>query len=165
MEEKTERKDFKHIVRIVNTDLDGNKKVIMALQGIKGVSFMMANAVCKVTGINPNMRMGDLGEEQINQIQAVLKDPKGFGIPEWLFNRRRDLLTGQDMHIVGIDVDLKRKEDIDRLKMIRAYRGVRHMYGLPVRGQRTRSNFRKNKGKVIGVLKKAAKAAKKQAKK
>jgi len=64
------------------------------------------------------------------------------------------------MHLVTSELDFAKSNDIRLLKKIKAYRGVRHMYGLPVRGQRTRSNFRRNKGKPMGVMRnKAAKAA------
>ncbi len=154
-------KEFKHIVRISNTDLDGNKNILAALRAIKGVSFMFANAVCKVSGVDVNKKTGLLSDDEISKLEEVLKNPKKYGIPTWLFNRRKDLETGEDMHLLAVDLDVKLTEDLRRMKKIRSYRGVRHMFGLPVRGQRTRSNFRKNKGKVIGVVKKAAKAAKK----
>ncbi|MEM2121169.1 MAG: 30S ribosomal protein S13 [Candidatus Woesearchaeota archaeon] len=159
-ENKVENKDFRHIVRIMNTDLPGEKAAIIALQNIKGVGFSMANAVCRAANIDPTVKIGTLNESQTDLLQQVLANPQNFGIPSWLYNRRRDPYTGKDFHVLGLNVELTRKEDIDKLKIIKCYKGIRHIYGLPVRGQRTRSNFRKNKGKVVGVLKRAAKAAK-----
>jgi small subunit ribosomal protein S13 len=158
--QKPENKDFKHIVRIINTDLPGEKAVIIALQNIKGIGFTMANAVCRVANIEPSTRIGNLSEAQTEKIQQILTNPQDFGIPSWLYNRRNDPYYGKDHHVLGLNVELSRKEDIDKMKIMKSYKGIRHIYGLPVRGQRTRSNFRKNKGKVIGVLKRAAKAAK-----
>ncbi len=153
-------KDFKHIIRLLNADLNGNKKIITSLKSIRGVSFMFANAVCKVAGVDPNQKTGYLKDKEVSKIEEVLKNPANFNIPSWMFNRRRDLETDKDIHVLGVDLEIKTNEDIRRMKMIRSYRGIRHMFHLPVRGQRTRSNFRRNKGRVVGVLKRAAKAAK-----
>ncbi|MGB9748393.1 MAG: 30S ribosomal protein S13 [Candidatus Woesearchaeota archaeon] len=158
--QKPQDKDFKHIVRIMNTDLPGEKPAIIVLQNIKGISFMFANAVCRVANIEPSTKIGTLNEAQTERIQQILNNPQEFGIPSWLYNRRKEPYSGKDYHVLGLNVELTRKEDIDKMKIMKSYKGVRHIYGLPVRGQRTRSNFRKNKGKVIGVLKRAAKAAK-----
>ncbi|MBU5678437.1 MAG: 30S ribosomal protein S13 [Candidatus Aenigmatarchaeota archaeon] len=148
---KEEEKSEKGIVRIVGFDIDASLSVINGLRRIKGISFMFANATCKKLGINPRMRIGDLSEEKIKEIENFIKNPKG--IPSWILNRRKDLTTGKDFHLVGGDLDLKVKEDIEFLKKIRAYRGVRHEMGLPVRGQRTGGkSFRK--GKTIGVVRK-----------
>jgi small subunit ribosomal protein S13 len=75
-----------------------------------------------------------------------------------MFNRRKEPETGETKHITTSQVEFIQKMDIDREKKIRSYRGVRHSLGLPVRGQRTRSSFRK--GTTVGVQRKA-KAAKK----
>ena len=69
-------------------------------------------------------------------------------------NRRRDYDTGEDKHLLIGTLQFSKDNDIKRLKKIKALRGMRHQKGLPVRGQRTKSNFRRNKGKVIGVKKK-----------
>ena len=152
-------KDFKHIIRLANADLNGNRKIITSLQSIKGVSFMFANAICEVAGIDPNKKAGTLTDEEVSKLETVLKDPVKFGVPSWMFNRRRDLETNEDKHLVGVDLQVKHEEDIRRMKMIKSYRGIRHMFHLPVRGQKTRSNFRRSKGRVVGVTKRASKAA------
>ncbi|MEM4625171.1 MAG: 30S ribosomal protein S13 [Candidatus Aenigmatarchaeota archaeon] len=156
-----EEKDEKGIVRIVGFDIDASLSVINGLRRIKGISFMFANAICKKLGINPRMKIGELSEEKIKEMENFIKNPKD--IPTWLLNRRKDLTTGKDIHLTGGDLDLKIKEDIEFLKKIRAYRGIRHEMGLPVRGQRTGGkSFRK--GKTIGVIKKkeAQKSSKKE---
>jgi small subunit ribosomal protein S13 len=78
-------------------------------------------------------------------------NPLKYGSPRWMLNRRNDYETGDDRHLLTGDIGFVRDNDIKRLKMIKSRRGMRHMFGLPVRGQRTKSNFRKNKGKVLGV--------------
>ncbi len=153
------QEDFRHFVRITNTDLNGNYKIERALTKIKGVGFQFANAICSTLKIDPNQQTGYLNDESIKRIQELLKDPLKFNIPQWLLNRRKDYETGEDMHILASDVDFIQDNDLKRMKKIKCYRGVRHMRGLPVRGQRTKSNFRKNKGKgSLGVKKKKGKS-------
>jgi small subunit ribosomal protein S13 len=78
-----------------------------------------------------------------------------------MFNRRKDLETGRDEHLIGPDLVLRNKADIDFMRDIRTWKGVRHSLGLKVRGQRTKTTGRK--GRAVGVRKKtlieAARAA------
>jgi small subunit ribosomal protein S13 len=148
--------DFRHIVRIVNTDIKGEKQVLMGLQKIKGVGFMFSNFICFSSKTNPTTVIGMLTEEQVKKLEDVLRNPAKYNCPDWMMNRRKDCETGQDMHLITTDWDLTIDNDIKRMKKIKSYKGVRHMLGQPVRGQRTKSNFRKNKGKVsLGVVRKA----------
>jgi small subunit ribosomal protein S13 len=149
--------DFRHIVRVVNTDLKGEKKVGMAIQKIKGVSVMFSNFICFSAKVDPKTITGKLTADEITRLEDVMKNPAKYNCPSWMMNRRKDSETGQDMHIITTDWDLTIDNDIKKMKKIRSYRGVRHMIGQPVRGQRTKSNFRKNKGKLsLGVVKKKA---------
>ena len=163
-EEAKPSAEFKHIVRVANADLDGKKHILMGLQKIKGVSFMIANAYCTVADVDKSKRTGDLSDSEIQRLDSLIKNKKPESIPSWLFNRRKDMETGENIHLIGGDLTFNKESDIRLLKKIKCYRGVRHMQGAPVRGQRTRSNFRKNKGKVTSVkrsvLAKAASAAK-----
>ncbi|RJQ17618.1 30S ribosomal protein S13 [Candidatus Woesearchaeota archaeon] len=153
--EKQENKDFRHLVRVVNTDLDGNKPIFHALQKIKGVSFMYANAVCTVAKIDKTAKTGNLSEQQVALLDTVLRNPLQYKIPLWMLNRRNDYETGETKHLLTGDLDFTKSNDIKRMKKIKSYKGLRHQWGLPVRGQRTKSNFRRNKGKVtLGVQKK-----------
>ena len=70
-------------------------------------------------------------------------------------NRKKDFLDGSDKHLITSNLDLAKELDIKRLKKIRSYRGLRHATGRPTRGQRTRSNFRKNRKKGVGIKKKS----------
>lgn len=148
MAEEAQDKDFKYIVRIGNSDIDGNKAILLSLQKIKGVSFMLANAFCTILKIDKTQKAGTLSDDQIAKLDALLKSKSPEGIPSWLLNRRKDYETGEDIHFVGADLTFLNETDIRRLKKIRSYVGVRHMSKLPVRGQRTKSNFRPNKGKI-----------------
>lgn len=145
--------ELKYLVRIADTDLDGRKHLLYALTKIKGVSVMMANAVCALVGIDSNSQIGLLSDEQIKKISDCVEHPLEHGCPAWLVNRRWDRESGKNAHALGTELIIAVDNDIKRMKKIKCYKGVRHMMGQPVRGQRTRSNFRKNKGKVkLGVL-------------
>jgi small subunit ribosomal protein S13 len=149
--------DFRHIVRIANTDLKGEKQVHMALHKIKGVSFMFSNFVCYSAKIDPRKIAGKLADDEVQRIEDVIRNPSKHNCPAWLMNRRKDYETGQDMHLINVDWNLSVDNDIKRMKKVKSYKGVRHMLGQPVRGQRTKSNFRKNKGKVsLGVVRNKA---------
>ncbi len=144
-----ENKDFKYIVRISATDIDGNKPTLYALTQIKGINFMTANAVLQYTGVDKKIRIGNLSDDEIEKLSEAIEKINEW-LPPWLRNRRKDLFTGKDIHLVGTEIDLTKREDINLLKKIRCYSGIRHERGLPVRGQRTRSN--KRKGLTVGVV-------------
>src|SRR3989339_221528 len=149
---QNEDKDFRHIVRIVNTDLDGSKPIANALRKIKGIGFMYSNMIITFAGIPKNKKCGTLSDAEIRQLDEIIRNAEKYGAPTWMFNRRRDLETNQDMHLLTADLDFVRSNDIKLLKKMKCYRGVRHSIGQPVRGQKTRSNFRRNKGKKGGTL-------------
>jgi len=148
-------KNFKYLVRIANADLDGNKAVYPALRKIKGVSFAFSNALCKISDVDPQKKVGHLSDDEIKRLEEILKNPSK--IPVWLFNRRRNYEDNIDKHLLSSTLKLTQEFDIKRMKKIKSYKGMRHAFGLPVRGQRTRGNFRK--GKSIGVQKKKIKEA------
>ncbi len=145
--------DFRHRLRVIGTDVDGTLKTEYALTKIKGISLSLANAILKKTGVNPDKRTGFLTETEIERIEEIIKDPAKGGLPSWLLNRRKELETGKDLHLVSADLVLKTKMDIERMKEIKTWRGYRHAYGLKVRGQRTKTTGRA--GKALGVKKKA----------
>jgi len=149
-----EKKYEEKIIRILSEDIEGGMKLYPGLAKIKGISWGLSNAVCKVMGLDKNRKIGSLTQEEIKKISEFIKAPK---IPDYLFNRRQDFVTGENKHLVGSDLELQTEFDIKRLKKIRSYRGIRHSAGLPVRGQRTRGNFRKNKRKGAGIRKKSKK--------
>ncbi len=141
------------IVRVYKTDLNGDKQLFYALTKIKGVSYALSNAVIYKLGLKKDMKVSDLTEEQIEKIEELLDDaPKNF--PEWLLNRRKDFETGENMHLLTSELTFAVQKDYRRMAKTKSYKGLRHQAGLPVRGQRTKSNFRKNKGKTTGVKKK-----------
>lgn len=145
-----QKEEFKELVRIANSDLSGKKPIYDALRKIKGVSFMFANAICNAAKIDKFKKTGSLTSEEVKKIESVIQNHKT--IPTWMLNRSKDYDTGEDKHLTGVDLKLSKEFDIRRLKAIKSYRGLRHSWGLPVRGQRTKGHFRKS-GQAIGVKK------------
>jgi len=152
--------ELKYLVRIANTDLDGKKQVMYALRKIKGIGFMLSNAICTIAGIDQQAKIGELSDQEIEKLSKTVESIAKQGMPTWLLNRRNDPETGQTYHYLGTDLFLAVDNDIKMMKKMKSYKGVRHSIGQPVRGQRTKSNFRKNKGKVkLGVTVKAPTAS------
>ena len=149
---------YRHIVRIVGTDLDGSAKLSYALAKIEGVGIRTAYAAIKIAGLDPEIRTGNLSDAQAKDLEKVIQDLSKIGIPSWLLNRRKDVATGKDIHILGPDLKLTTRMDIERMKATKSWKGIRHSLGLKVRGQHTRTTGRT--GQSVGVSKKRAKAAK-----
>lgn len=150
-------KEYRHIVRVTDTDIDGSLKATYALAKIRGIGVSLANAVLRKAGVDPHIRIGFLTEAEIEKIEEIIKDPSKFGIPHWMLNRQKDFDSGKDIHLISSELDLQTKIDIERMKRLKSWRGYRHSYGLKVRGQRTRTTGRK--GKALGVTKKKEIAA------
>jgi small subunit ribosomal protein S13 len=145
-------REFQHIIRFAGTDIEGSQPVTYALTKVKGVGVRLAHVIIEKSGINPETRMGFLSSAEVEKIEDVIKNPKSYGIPVWLLNRRKDVETGKDIHLLDTDLIVQTKDDIDQMKKIRSWKGFRHSYGLKVRGQRTKSTGRA--GKAMGVKKK-----------
>ena len=145
------------LVRILSTDVPGSKSVYVGLSRIKGVSWSFSNAICNIMKIDKSRKVASLSKEEIEKISDFIKNPqKNKNLPEFLLNRRRDIETGNSIHLTGADLDIQKEFDIKRLKKIRSYRGLRHATGQPTRGQRTKSHFRKaGRKKAVGVTGKA----------
>lgn len=140
------------ILRIMQKDIEGGMKLYPGLTKIKGISWSLSNVVCKKIGFDKNRKIESLTESEIKKIEEFLKNPD---IPKYLKNRQKDFETGKDEHLIGSNLELRKEFDIKRLKKIKSYRGYRHVAGLPVRGQRTRAHFRKNRLKGAGIKKKS----------
>lgn len=122
------------MARIAGVDLPRDKRAEIGLTYIFGIGRKTSNDILAAAGINPNTRIKDLTEEEINNLRKVI-DAK-----------------------YQVEGDLRREValNIKRLKEIRCYRGIRHIKGLPVRGQKTKTNARTRKGpkKTVGRKKK-----------
>jgi len=148
--------NFRYIVRVANTDLDGTRPAALALTGVRGVGLRIAEATLRIANVDPTERIGELPEPTVEGIEATLATLP-TKLPAWMVNHPTEPVLGDSPHYFGPDLETRRRDDINLMKMIRSYRGVRHERGQKVRGQRTRSNGRT--GMAAGVLKKAAKEA------
>jgi len=144
--------DFKYIVRMFGTDIDGNRPIMLGLTDIRGVGLGVATSIVRKLDLDKNRKMGELTDQEVEALSKVVQDPISAGIPSWKVNRRKDFDTGRDLHLNTSQLMMAEREDVNRLKRIRSYRGIRHERGLKVRGQRTRSTGRR--GSVVGVKKK-----------
>ena len=142
---------FREIIRMAGTNVDGTRKLPYALTQIKGVGISLAHAVVDKAGLDPNNRLGFLSDGEVERIESILENPTKHDVPSWLLNRRKDRETGESLHLVGSDIDLQVKSDIDRMKRIKSWKGYRHSYGLKVRGQRTKVTGRTQRS--VGVKK------------
>lgn len=149
--DKKVKDDFSYIVRIANTDIDGEKTIERGLTSIKGIGMHMSTLVIDSSGLDRNLKMGNLTDKQIEKIQNSL-DNIIKSAPNWMLNHQKDTEIGDNIHYIGSEIEMKLRDEINIMKKIRSYKGIRHERGLTVRGQRTRANNRK--GLTLGVSKK-----------
>src|SRR5919197_2606298 len=143
--------EYKHILRIAGKDIEGSKKVIVAVSEIKGVGYNFAQVLTQTLNINPDRRVGFLTDGELREIEQAIANPDKAGVPAWYLNRRKSMDTGSNHHIITSDLDFASTNDVEREKLVMSWRGYRHMFGLRVRGQRTRTTGRK--GGAVGVKK------------
>jgi len=143
--------EYNHIIRIIGNDIPGDKKVLVGLTQIRGVGYNFANAVLDSLKIDPNTNMGYLSDSQVQSIEQILNDPLSANFPTWFVNRRKDMETGNDKHLITSDIEFTVRNDVERERLTASWKGYRHMFGLKVRGQRTRTSGRK--GGAVGVAK------------
>jgi small subunit ribosomal protein S18e len=152
----------------LNTNVDGKQKVMYALTKIKGVGRRYSNLVCKKADVDLAKRAGDLTSEELERIVTIIQNPlqctpshhilcklvltSSDKIPTWFLNRQRDVVDGKNSQVLANGVDSKLRDDLERLKKIRAHRGLRHYWGLRVRGQHSKTTGRR--GRTVGVSKK-----------
>lgn len=142
----------KGIVRIGDSDVIGTKKVKCALLNIKGISHSVSKAIISISRVDPNQMIGAVSDDDIKRIEDIAANPIKYGIKSFIINRKGDMITGEDVHLLSSDLTFVKKSDIDSMKKMQCYKGVRHQAGLPCRGQHTRSSFRT--GVRMGVTKK-----------
>ncbi|HEY3274191.1 MAG TPA: 30S ribosomal protein S13 [Methanocella sp.] len=154
VEEKV-KDNIKYIVRIANADLDGTRTVEFALTGIKGIGVRVSKILSRKADVDPHAIMGYLPPEQVDRLRNVV-DNFEANVPVWMLNRRKDVYTGENRHLTGVDLTLGVNEDINLMKKMRSYKGIRHERNQKVRGQRTKSTGRT--GATVGVVRKKAEA-------
>ena len=143
--------DFNYIIRLADSDVDGLTPIGMGLTSVKGVGVRTALMICKIADIDTNKLGGNLSDSEQDRIRDAIESYP-TKVPEWMLNRQRDIETGDEFQLFSMDVEMTQKEDIDRLRASKAYRGLRHAARKSVRGQRTRSNGRT--GLTLGVQRK-----------
>jgi small subunit ribosomal protein S18e len=141
--------EFQHILRVLNTNIDGKRKAMFAMTKIIGVGKRFSNLICKKAEVDVDRRAGTLSNEEIEKLVAIINNPKQFKVPDWFVNRQRDFTTGKTTQLVINGLIAAVRGDIERMKKIRVHRGIRHFWGHRVRGQHTKTTGRK--GKVPGM--------------
>jgi small subunit ribosomal protein S13 len=150
VKKKEHDENFNYILRIVNTDINGENNIVQGLTQIKGIGRHMATFIADTAGVDRKLKFGNLPEPEIEKLKEVIENIDEYA-PAWMLNYQKDVYTGDNMHLISTDVPIRLRDDINMMKMIRSYRGVRHELGLKVRGQRSSSNGRK--GLALGVSK------------
>ncbi len=145
--------EFRQILRVANTDLDGNKSILIGLKKIKGIGFSFANAICNILDLDKHRKVGTLTDKEIQAIEDVLKNPTKYNVASWMLNLRNSPEDGTDRHLLNENIKIYFNDRLKVLRMIKSYKGLRLAKGLPVRGQRTKAHFRRSK-KSLGVRRK-----------
>ena len=135
--------DFQHILRVLNTNVDGRTKVMYALTQIRGIGSRFANVVCKKAEIDMGKRAGELSAAELESLMVIVANPRQFRIPDWFLNRQKDYKDGKYVQLTSNALDTKLRDDLERLKKIRNHRGLRHYWGIRVRGQHTKTTGRR----------------------
>ena len=135
--------DFQHILRVLNTNVDGRTKVMYALTQFRGIGRRFANVVCKKAEIDMGKRAGELSAAELESLMVIVANPRQFRIPDWFLNRQKDYKDGKYVQLTSNALDTKLRDDLERLKKIRNHRGLRHYWGIRVRGQHTKTTGRR----------------------
>ena len=143
--------DFKYIIRIANSDVSGEERLAYALTSIRGIGPRISNAIVQKLKLDPNKLAGKLDDKNVVDIENAIMNLNDY-VPDWLLNRQNDYDTGEDIHPVSVELKMTHDEDLNRMKKVKSYKGIRHASGHKVRGQRTYSNGRK--GLALGVSRK-----------
>ncbi len=143
--------DFKYIIRIANSDVSGEERLANALTSIRGIGPRISNAIVQKLKLDPNKLAGKLDDKSVVDIENAIMNLNDY-VPDWLLNRQKDYDTGEDIHPVSVELKMTHDEDLNRMKKVKSYKGIRHASGHKVRGQRTYSNGRK--GLALGVSRK-----------
>ncbi|KQC04855.1 MAG: 30S ribosomal protein S13 [Methanoculleus sp. SDB] len=143
--------EIKYFVRVKNTDLDGTKAVYIALTGIPGIGLHTSGIISRMAEVDRHAILGRLDDESVERIRDVV-EKYSESVPVWMLNRQKDVYTGEAKQLLGTDLRMALEDDVNRMRKIRCYRGIRHETGQKVRGQRTKSTGRT--GTTVGVRKK-----------
>lgn len=142
--------DFQHIIRVLNTNIEGKDKVKYALTQIKGIGRRFADVTCKKAEVSMEKRAGELTAQELEALMVIVSNPRQFRIPDWFLNRRKDHRDGRYSQAVSNTLDTKVRDDFERMKKIRLHRGLRAFWGIRVRGQHTKTTGRRPR--AVGAL-------------
>ena len=131
--------------RVLNTNVDGRTKVMYALTQIRGIGRRFSNVVCKKAEIDMGKRAGELSAAELESLMVIVSNPRQFRIPDWFLNRQKNYKDGKYIQQVFNQLDTSLRDDLERLKKIRNHRGLRHYWGIRVRGQHTKTTGRRGK--------------------
>ncbi|POY71262.1 hypothetical protein BMF94_5574 [Rhodotorula taiwanensis] len=112
---------FQHILRLLNTNVDGKRKIMYALTEIKGVGRRYANLVCKKADVDLAKRAGELNPDELERIVTIMQNPGQFKIPSWFVNRQRDIVDGKSGHLLSNQLDSKMREDLERPRHVKSW--------------------------------------------
>eukprot|EP01127_Copromyxa_protea_P001936 TRINITY_DN1183_c0_g1_i1.p2 TRINITY_DN1183_c0_g1~~TRINITY_DN1183_c0_g1_i1.p2 ORF type:complete len:153 (-),score=32.19 TRINITY_DN1183_c0_g1_i1:57-515(-) len=135
----------------LRNQIDGAVNIVYALTAIKGVGRRFSTLVLKKAGVDTKKRAGDVTPEELESIVNIMAEPTEFKIPTWFLNRQKDFTTGKTKHVLSNALSSVLRDDLVRLRKIRAHRGLRHYWNLRVRGQHTKTTGRN--GRTVGVSK------------
>eukprot|EP00056_Hartaetosiga_gracilis_P014075 m.239642 g.239642 ORF g.239642 m.239642 type:complete len:153 (-) comp13958_c0_seq1:134-592(-) len=144
--------EFKHILRVLNTNLAGDQKVVYSFTSIRGVGRRYANLCLKKAECNIDRRAGELEDDEVEKVVNVMQNPQDFKVPTWFLNRQKDPRDGAHAHALANELNSRLRDDFERMKKMRLHRGLRHAWGIRVRGQHTKTTGRG--GRIVGVAKK-----------
>merc|ERR1712241_635026 len=104
--------NFQHILRVMNTNIEGKTNVMFAMTAIKGVGRRYANIVLKKADIPMGKRAGELSEEDVEKIVTIMQNPRQYKIPDWFLNRQRGIKDGKTSQVMANLLDNKLREDL-----------------------------------------------------
>jgi small subunit ribosomal protein S13 len=148
-------REYRHIIRVAGTDIDGQENLLQGLTKIRGVGLRLSKTALAKLNLDPTTRLGYLTDTEVHKIEKLLSDVTAVGFPAWYVNRPKDRTSGRTLHLIGPDLEFAHRSDIDRLKRIKSWRGIRHSFNLKTRGQHSRSTGRR--GVAVGVSRKKEK--------
>ena len=121
------------------------QQVMYSLTKIKGIGRRFANIICKKAEIDMGKRAGELSAAELESLMVIVSNPRQFRVPDWFLNRKKDIKDGKYTQLTSNQLDTKLRDDIERLKKMRNHRGLRHYWGIKVRGQHTKTTGRRGK--------------------
>merc|ERR1712032_1413239 len=139
-------KNFTTIYRLFNTTLDGDEKIDLSLSRINGVGLQFSSLACKRGGMDRSSCVGSLENASTEVLLEIIKNSIPFDIPFWFLNYQKNYSDGKDYQFLTASLTSSLRDNLDRFKKLRTNRGIRHYWGIRVRGQHT-----KNSGRGKGI--------------